>query len=57
MSNYSSTVGRIAKPFNPLLGETFEYVDVRKKYRYQSEQVSVRPLLSRRRGSRGPSAT
>jgi len=57
MSNYSSTVGRIAKPFNPLLGETFEYVDVRKKYRYQSEQVSVRPLLSRRRGRRGPSAT
>lgn len=24
MSNYSSTIGRIAKPFNPLLGETFE---------------------------------
>ncbi|KAJ3847266.1 Oxysterol-binding protein-domain-containing protein, partial [Lentinula lateritia] len=26
MSNYSSTIGRIAKPFNPMLGETFEYV-------------------------------
>ncbi|GAA5924058.1 hypothetical protein JCM3775_005584 [Rhodotorula graminis] len=46
MSNYSSTVGRIAKPFNPLLGETFEYVDVRKKYRYQSEQVSHHPPMS-----------
>ncbi|TNY21033.1 exodeoxyribonuclease V [Rhodotorula diobovata] len=46
MSNYSSTIGRIAKPFNPLLGETFEYVNTRKKYRYQSEQVSHHPPMS-----------
>lgn len=29
MSNYSSTVGRTNKPFNPMLGETFELVDGR----------------------------
>jgi hypothetical protein len=26
VSPYSSTPGRTAKPFNPLLGETFEFV-------------------------------
>ncbi|BGP16866.1 hypothetical protein JCM10213_007313 [Rhodosporidiobolus nylandii] len=46
MSNYSSTIGRIAKPFNPMLGETFEYVDLKKKYRYISEQVSHHPPIS-----------
>ncbi|KAM0748994.1 hypothetical protein T439DRAFT_316102 [Meredithblackwellia eburnea MCA 4105] len=46
MSNYSSTIGRIAKPFNPMLGETFEYVDIKKKYRYISEQVSHHPPIS-----------
>ncbi|EGF99292.1 uncharacterized protein MELLADRAFT_45770 [Melampsora larici-populina 98AG31] len=46
MSNYSSTVGRLAKPFNPLLGETFEYVDPDKQYRYVSEQVSHHPPTS-----------
>ncbi|SGY27552.1 BQ5605_C124g13324 [Microbotryum silenes-dioicae] len=43
MSNYSSTIGRIAKPFNPMLGETFEFADLSKKYRYISEQVSHHP--------------
>ncbi|KAJ1020696.1 hypothetical protein NDA16_004088 [Ustilago loliicola] len=46
MSNYSSTIGRIAKPFNPLLGETFEYIRPDKKYRYVSEQVSHHPPIS-----------
>ncbi|TKY86449.1 hypothetical protein EX895_004598 [Sporisorium graminicola] len=46
MSNYSSTIGRIAKPFNPLLGETFEYMRPDKKYRYYSEQVSHHPPIS-----------
>ena len=36
MSNYSSTLGRIAKPFNPMLGETFEYASLDKHYRYVS---------------------
>ncbi|KAF8995937.1 Oxysterol-binding protein-domain-containing protein [Cyathus striatus] len=46
MSNYSSTIGRIAKPFNPMLSETFEYVRIDKKYRYVSEQVSHHPPIS-----------
>ncbi len=46
MSNYSSTIGRIAKPFNPLLGETFEYMSVDKEFRYYSEQVSHHPPIS-----------
>ena len=46
MSNYSSTIGRIAKPFNPMLGETFEYVRPDRGYRYISEQVSHHPPIS-----------
>lgn len=46
MSNYSSTIGRIAKPFNPMLSETFEYVDIKKQYRYIGEQVSHHPPIS-----------
>ncbi|KAI0303969.1 Oxysterol-binding protein-domain-containing protein [Russula brevipes] len=46
MSNYSSTIGRIAKPFNPMLSETFEYVRMDKEYRYVSEQVSHHPPIS-----------
>ncbi|KAJ3754392.1 Oxysterol-binding protein-domain-containing protein [Lentinula raphanica] len=50
MSNYSSTIGRIAKPFNPMLGETFEYVylgeEGKQGYRYVSEQVSHHPPIS-----------
>ncbi|KAH9454928.1 hypothetical protein MJO29_011733 [Puccinia striiformis f. sp. tritici] len=46
MSNYSSTVGRLAKPFNPLLGETYEYIDPDKEFRYLSEQVSHHPPTS-----------
>ncbi|KAJ2751016.1 hypothetical protein GGI19_004754 [Coemansia pectinata] len=46
MSNYASTFGRIAKPFNPLLGETFEYVRPDKKYRALSEQVEHHPPIS-----------
>ncbi|CAG8518416.1 3317_t:CDS:2 [Ambispora leptoticha] len=46
MSNYSSTVGRVAKPFNPLLGETYEYVRPDKAFRYISEQVSHHPPIS-----------
>ncbi|KAF9979011.1 hypothetical protein BGZ73_007112 [Actinomortierella ambigua] len=46
MSNYSSTIGRVAKPFNPLLGETYEYVREDKQFRYISEQVSHHPPIS-----------
>ncbi|KAJ9075215.1 hypothetical protein DSO57_1038180 [Entomophthora muscae] len=46
ISNYSSTSGRTGKPFNPLLGETFEYVRPDRGYRYVSEQVSHHPPIS-----------
>lgn len=46
MSNYSSTIGRVAKPFNPMLGESFEYLRPDKHYRYISEQVSHHPPVS-----------
>ena len=43
-SNYASTDGRTGKPFNPLLGETFEFVSKEKGFRYVSEQVSHHPV-------------
>ena len=43
MSNYSSTIGRVAKPFNPLLNQSFEYA-IPNRYRYISEQVSHHPV-------------
>ncbi|KAG7878213.1 hypothetical protein KL937_003955 [Ogataea polymorpha] len=45
-SEYVSTVGRIAKPFNPLLGETFEYARPDQGYRLLAEQVSHHPPIS-----------
>ncbi|KAK9458354.1 Oxysterol-binding protein-domain-containing protein [Dipodascopsis uninucleata] len=42
-SEYSSTINRIAKPFNPLLGETYEYCRPDKGYRFFVEQVSHHP--------------
>lgn len=33
-----------AKPFNPMLGETFEYARLDKKFRYVSEQVCHHPV-------------
>lgn len=45
MSNYSSTIGRIAKPFNPMLSQSFEYA-IPNRYRYVSEQVSHHPPIS-----------
>lgn len=44
-SEYSSTTGRVAKPFNPLLGETFEYCRPDKGYRFFVEQVSHHPPI------------
>lgn len=43
-SEYASTIGRVAKPFNPLLGETYEYVRPDKGYRFLIEQVSHHPV-------------
>ncbi|KAI9903661.1 hypothetical protein N3K66_000190 [Trichothecium roseum] len=44
-SEYASATGRVAKPFNPLLGETFEYVRPDKNYRFFTEQVSHHPPI------------
>jgi len=44
-SEYASTIERVAKPFNPLLGETFEYVRPDKNYRFFIEQVSHHPPI------------
>jgi len=44
IAQYTSTENRIAKPFNPLLGETFEFDSP--KFRFISEQVSHHPPIS-----------
>jgi len=41
---YSNTINRISKPFNPMLGETFEYFD--NDLRMVVEQVSHHPPVS-----------
>eukprot|EP01016_Furgasonia_blochmanni_P004013 TRINITY_DN11563_c0_g1_i4.p1 TRINITY_DN11563_c0_g1~~TRINITY_DN11563_c0_g1_i4.p1 ORF type:complete len:376 (-),score=63.77 TRINITY_DN11563_c0_g1_i4:61-1188(-) len=45
-SYYSSSINRIRKPFNPLLSETFEYINEDKKFRFFAEQVSHHPPIS-----------
>ena len=45
VSAYSSTLGRTAKPFNPLLGETYELVHVEKGFRFLAEKVSHHPTI------------
>ena len=42
----SQNINRYLKPFNPILGETFEYYNNEKKYRFFSEQVSHNPPIS-----------
>ncbi|ANZ73365.1 BA75_01564T0 [Komagataella pastoris] len=44
-SEYASTIDRIAKPFNPLLGETYEYARPDRNYRFFVEQVSHHPPI------------
>jgi len=44
MSQYACTKGRLSKPFNPILGETYEYLD--KNYKFIAEQVSHHPPIS-----------
>ncbi|XP_011480151.1 oxysterol-binding protein 2 [Oryzias latipes] len=43
VSSYSTTVHRTAKPFNPLLGETYELDRLEYGYRSISEQISHHP--------------
>lgn len=46
ISHYSSTSNRTAKPFNPLLGETFELISHSRNIALIAEQVSHHPPLS-----------
>lgn len=46
VSHYSSTAQRTAKPFNPLLAETYEYVSHEKGLAFVAEQVSHHPPMS-----------
>ncbi|KAK9716413.1 hypothetical protein RND81_06G231200 [Saponaria officinalis] len=45
VSGYASTEGRLCKPFNPLLGETYEADYPEKGIRFFSEKVSHHPTL------------
>lgn len=45
-SSYASIYVRRTKPFNPILGETFEFVDKEKQFRLMTEQVSHHPPIS-----------
>ncbi|SCU83030.1 LANO_0B08152g1_1 [Lachancea nothofagi CBS 11611] len=46
VSSYSSTTKRVAKPFNPILGETYEYSRPDEHFRFFTEQVSHHPPIS-----------
>lgn len=39
-------IGRSLKPFNPIIGETYEYFNNNLKLRYYSEQVSHKPPIT-----------
>lgn len=39
ISSYGGTVGRLCKPFNPLLGETFEFVHPEKALTTHSYKI------------------
>ena len=43
-AQYACSVHRTSKPFNPILGETYEFVCP--QYRYIGEQVSHHPPIS-----------
>mmetsp|Transcript_26189 Transcript_26189/g.68782 ORF Transcript_26189/g.68782 Transcript_26189/m.68782 type:complete len:516 (+) Transcript_26189:180-1727(+) len=47
VSGYSNSYFRAGrKPFNPLLGETYDHVDTERKFRFVAEQVSHHPPMS-----------
>eukprot|EP01137_Pigoraptor_chileana_P004457 Opistho-2@46124 len=46
LTSYSTTDGRVGKPFNPLLGETYECVREDMGWRYIAEQVSHHPPIT-----------
>ena len=44
LTQYADVIGRTRKPFNPILGETYELVTP--NFRFVSEQVSHHPPIS-----------
>lgn len=44
VANYASNIDRIKKPFNPILGETYELITT--DFKFISEQVSHHPPIS-----------
>lgn len=44
LASFNLTKGRAKKPFNPMLGETYELVT--EDYRFMAEQVSHHPPVS-----------
>lgn len=40
LSGYAGTLERVAKPFNPLLGETYEWRSADEACKFLAEQVS-----------------
>lgn len=44
VSGLAASINRVKKPFNPILGETYEFQN--EKFRYLSEQVSHHPPIS-----------
>lgn len=46
VSGYSSTAGRTSKPFNPLLGETYELVHADKGFRAIVEKVFHHTIIT-----------
>ena len=50
VSGYASTEGRICKPFNPLLGETYEAEYPDRGLRFFSEKVTFFPFFVRGSG-------
>jgi len=46
LSTFGCSIQRTSKPFNPLLGETFEYVDDKRGIKFIAEQVSHHPPIT-----------
>ena len=47
LHRYSGTAGRTSKPFNPLLGETYELICAEKAFRMLAEKVRLAPRCPR----------
>lgn len=45
LCRYSASHDRTCKPFNPLLGETYELVDKERKFRFLAEKVVHHPTV------------